>query len=74
VNGADGKKRGTGGREELADAVITLQDLQRIAKELNEDVDEATLKDMMVEANGGRGRGVNIRDFEGVMRRAGVFR
>ncbi len=49
--------------------------LRRIARDLKEEVPEQTLKDMILEANGGGGvnRGVGMQDFEGVMRRAGVF-
>ena len=47
--------------------------LKRVARELKEDLDDSVLRDMLREANGG-GRGVSIEDFEGVMRRAGVFR
>jgi len=55
---------------------ITLKTLRRVAGALKENVDDQVLKDMLLEANGGGGvgRGVGIRDFEGVMRRAGVFR
>lgn len=55
---------------------ITLASLKRVAKALKEDVDEALLKDMILEANGGRGigSGVDKGEFEGVMRRAGVWR
>ena len=55
---------------------ITLGSLRRIAKELKEDVDEQVLKDMIMEANGGSGvgKGVELQEFEGVMRRAGVFK
>ena len=58
------------------DGKITMGGLKRIARELKEDVPEQVLKDMLLEANGGSGvgRGVGIKDFEGVMRRAGVFR
>jgi len=60
------------------DQRITLADLRRIARELREDVDDKVLRMMIEEANGetGRGgveRGVGRREFEGVMRRAGVF-
>jgi hypothetical protein len=50
--------------------------LKRVARELKEDVPDQILRDMLLEANGGSGvgRGVEIKDFEGVMRRAGVFR
>ena len=55
---------------------ITMGCLKRVARELKEDVSEQTLRDMLLEANGGSGvgRGVGLKDFEGVMRRAGVFR
>lgn len=57
---------------------ITLQDLRRVARELREEVDDRVLILMIEEANGaaGResvGRGVGKDEFEGVMRRAGVF-
>lgn len=56
---------------------ITLAHLRRIARLLKEDVNEQVLKDMLVEANGegkdGWRKGVGIEEFEGVMRRAGVF-
>lgn len=43
---------------------------------LKEEVDEELLKDMILEANGGAGvaRGVKADEFDGVMRRAGVWR
>ncbi|CAD6568197.1 MAG: hypothetical protein ASARMPRED_001455 [Alectoria sarmentosa] len=58
------------------DGKITMACLKRVARELKEDVGEQTMKDMLLEANGGSGvgRGVGLKDFEGVMRRAGVFR
>ena len=58
------------------DDKITITCLRRVARALKEDVGEQTLKDMLLEANGGSGtgRGVELKDFEGVMRRAGVFR
>nr|OQO09278.1 hypothetical protein B0A51_18020 [Rachicladosporium sp. CCFEE 5018] len=52
---------------------VTIGDLRRVAKELREDVPENVLKDMIREATGGGLGGVNMEDFEGVMRRAGVF-
>jgi Ca2+-binding EF-hand superfamily protein len=54
---------------------ITIAHLKRIARELKEDVSDERLKDMIVEANGGGGvsKGVGVEDFEGVMKRAGVF-
>lgn len=62
----------TGGGE----GPITMAHLRRIARELKEDVSEDVMKDMILEANGGGGvnRGVMMQDFEGVMRRAGVFK
>lgn len=61
-----------GGREE----VITLGALRRVARELKEEVADSVLRDMILEANGGAGVGKGVRrgEFEGVMRRAGVFR
>ncbi len=58
------------------DGKITLGCLKRVARELKEDMPDQVLKDMLLEANGGSGvgRGVGMQDFEGVMRRAGVFR
>lgn len=55
---------------------ITVQDLRRVAAVLKEGVGEGVLGDMVLEANGGEGvgKGVKVREFEGVMRRAGVFR
>ncbi|KAH8812055.1 ef-hand superfamily Ca2+-modulated protein [Xylogone sp. PMI_703] len=64
---------GAGGAEEEK---ITLASLKRVARALREDVEEDLLRDMILEANGGVGvaRGVNKEEFEGVMRRAGVWR
>ena len=58
------------------DERITMAGLRRVAKLLNEDVSEQVLKDMVMEANGGRGirEGVARGEFVGVMTRAGVFR
>lgn len=58
------------------DGPITLAHLRRVAAVLKEDVDEELLKDMILEANGGAGvaRGVGVEEFDGVMRRAGVWR
>ena len=55
---------------------ITAETLKRVARVLKEDVGDDVIRDMMLEANGGAGvgQGVGIGDFEGVMRRAGVFR
>lgn len=55
------------------DRAITLADLKRVAKDLREDVPDNVLKDMIREATGGGLGGVQFEDFEGVMRRAGVF-
>ncbi|KAF1814896.1 EF-hand superfamily Ca2+-modulated protein [Eremomyces bilateralis CBS 781.70] len=57
---------------------ITLSHLRRVARELREDVDEATLQAMLVEANGeaeegGWKAGVSLEEFDAVMKRAGVF-
>lgn len=58
------------------DGPITLAHLRRVAAVLKEDVDEELLKDMILEANGGAGvaRGVQVDEFDGVMRSAGVWR
>ncbi|TVY29377.1 Centrin-2, partial [Lachnellula hyalina] len=55
---------------------ITLATLKEVAKMLREDVEEDLLRDMILEANGGKGvgRGVEKGGFEGIMRRAGVWR
>jgi Ca2+-binding EF-hand superfamily protein len=55
------------------DRDINLNDLKRVAKELREDVPDNVLEDMIREATGGGLGGVGMEDFEGVMRRAGVF-
>lgn len=57
---------------------ITMAHLKRVARELREEVPEQVLRDMILEANGGGAnsevqRGVDVKEFEGVMRRAGVF-
>jgi Ca2+-binding EF-hand superfamily protein len=58
------------------DGVLTLAHLKRIAMTLKQDVDEALLRDMILEANGGAGvgRGVSKSEFEEVMRRAGAWK
>lgn len=58
------------------DGKITMACLKRVAGVLKEDVPNSVMRDMLLEANGGSGvgRGVGLKDFEGVMRRAGVFR
>lgn len=56
---------------------ITLSDLKRVAREIREEsVSEDMLRNMILEANGGVGvsKGVGLEDFDGVMRRAGIFR
>ncbi|KAK1831557.1 Las1-like protein [Podospora conica] len=60
-----------------AQKVITLGQLKRVAALLRaEDVSEEVLRDMILEANGGAGvgKGVGRDEFDGVMRRAGVWR
>ena len=54
---------------------ITLGHLRRVARELREEVDDGFLVDMINEANGGDGakKGVGPEEFEGIMRRAGMF-
>ena len=60
------------------DEKITLGTLRRVARELKMEgqVGEGVLKDMILEANGGAGIGAGVGrgEFEGVMRRAGVFK
>jgi Ca2+-binding EF-hand superfamily protein len=55
---------------------ITLATLKKVAKALKEDVDEGVLKDMILEANGGTGvaQGVERKEFDAVLRRAGAWR
>lgn len=55
---------------------ITMAHLRRVAATLKEEVGDDLLRDMILEANGGAGvgKGVNKDEFEGVMRRAGVWR
>jgi len=57
--------------------VITLAHLRRVATLLREeDVSDELLRDMILEANGGAGvvHGVRRDEFDGVMKRAGVWR
>lgn len=63
------------GKDEV-EGRITLAHLKRVAALLKEEVDEAVLRDMILEANGGAGVGTGVgrEEFEGVMRRAGVWR
>ena len=55
---------------------LTLAHLKRVAMTLKQDVDEALLRDMILEANGGAGvgRGVSRAEFDEVMRRAGAWK
>ncbi|KAI1498550.1 hypothetical protein F5X99DRAFT_393139 [Biscogniauxia marginata] len=55
---------------------LTLGHLKRVAMTLRQDVDEALLRDMILEANGGAGvgKGVARSEFEEVMRRAGAWK
>ncbi|CZT49428.1 related to calmodulin [Rhynchosporium secalis] len=55
---------------------ITLATLKRVARSLREEIDEDLMRRMILEANGGAGvsAGVGKDEFEGVMRRAGVWR
>ncbi|CAL3972061.1 unnamed protein product [Diplocarpon coronariae] len=55
---------------------ITLATLRRVAKLLKEDVDDELMRRMILEANGGAGvaKGVEKDEFEGIMRKAGVWR
>lgn len=55
---------------------IALHHLKRVAASLKEDIDEETLKNMILEANGGAGvgKGVGKEEFEAVMKRAGVWK
>lgn len=66
---------GMGGRGE---GRIGMETLRRVARELKmeRECGEGVLRDMILEANGGAGvgKGVGREEFEGVMRRAGVFR
>lgn len=64
------------GAADGVDGRITLAHLKRVAAVLKEEVDEAVLRDMILEANGGAGVGTGVgrEEFEGVMRRAGVWR
>ncbi|KAK5698769.1 hypothetical protein LTR97_006417 [Elasticomyces elasticus] len=55
------------------DRPIQLGDLKRVAKELREEVPDGVLRDMVREATGGGLGGVGKEEFEGVMKRAGVF-
>lgn len=67
---------GTSGGEDVEVPAITMAHLRRVAATLKEEVGDDLLRDMILEANGGAGvgKGVNKDEFEGVMRRAGVWR
>ncbi|KAK0101297.1 hypothetical protein ONS95_006474 [Cadophora gregata] len=58
------------------DGKITLSTLRKVASMLKEEVDDELLRRMILEANGGAGvaQGVDRDEFEGIMRRAGVWR
>ncbi|POS83750.1 hypothetical protein EPUL_005184 [Erysiphe pulchra] len=56
---------------------ITLASLREVARSIGEDgISDELLRDMVLEANGGNGlaKGVEKREFEDVMRKAGVWR
>ena len=71
--GAEGGGAGATGE---ATPTLTLAHLKRVAMTLKQDVDEALLRDMILEANGGAGvgRGVSRAEFDEVMRRAGAWK
>jgi len=56
---------------------ITIAHLRRVAKTIREDIDDETLKQMIMEANGKGGSswkdGVTMEEFGDVLKRAGVF-
>ena len=56
--------------------VLTLGHLKRVCMTLKQEVDEALLRDMIDEANGGKGvgKGVRLEEFEGLMRRLGMLK
>ncbi|KAI5807096.1 EF-hand protein [Geopyxis carbonaria] len=57
-----------------SDGPIRLADLRRVADSLKEDVTDEQLKDMLSEASTRDvGRGVDIHDFESIMKRAGLL-
>jgi len=58
------------------DGPITINHLKRVVATLKEDVSDELLRDMILEANGGAGlsKGVQRHEFQGVMKRAGVWR
>ncbi|KAI0430817.1 hypothetical protein F5Y09DRAFT_218546 [Xylaria sp. FL1042] len=74
--GGGGSGLGGSGDDDGAVEILTLAHLKRIAMTLKQDVDEALLRDMVLEANGGAGvgRGVSRSEFEEVMRRAGAWK
>jgi Ca2+-binding EF-hand superfamily protein len=60
------------------DGPITIAHLRQVARTIREEVDDDTLKDMIAEANGrGKGgwrAGVTVKEFEAILKRAGVLR
>ncbi|BFZ59555.1 hypothetical protein YB2330_000566 [Saitoella coloradoensis] len=60
--------------DDTGKGIITLDDLRRVARELGEEgkVSDNELRDML-EIASGRGDGVRLEEFEGVMGRAGVL-
>ncbi|KAL8418329.1 hypothetical protein RB594_001800 [Gaeumannomyces avenae] len=76
-SGSSGHRDGSSSSSSSDQPVITVAHLRRVAAMLQEeDVGDALLRDMILEANGGAGvaRGVTRDQFEDVMRRAGVWR
>ncbi|MCJ1309731.1 hypothetical protein MMC25_003392 [Agyrium rufum] len=73
--GGGGNSEGGKGKE-VRQGRIGMRELKRVCRELKEEVSEDVLRDMILEANGGAGvgKGVGMAEFEGVMRRAGIFR
>jgi len=67
---------GAGGLGGGGGEILTLAHLKRVAMTLKQDIDEALLKDMILEANSGAGVGKGVRrdEFEEVMRRAGAWK
>ncbi|KAI4602113.1 hypothetical protein KJ359_010979 [Pestalotiopsis sp. 9143b] len=65
-----------GGQQGGQQETLTVAHLRRVAMTLKQDVPEDLLRDMVLEANHGAGvgKGVGRREFEEVMRRAGVWK
>nr|POF14323.1 caltractin [Quercus suber] len=55
------------------DRTITLADLQRVARDMKENVSDGVLRDMIKEAKAGAMGGVGMEEFADVMKRAGVL-